>query len=97
MSTCIQKFYQPAETGGSTKKQPHLSNDPTHRSRIEKKASEIPLKYRQSYLRSVSGQAAPRHAIKAFCLECVCWQLKEVVLCPSVSCPLYPYRPYQNG
>ncbi len=34
----------------------------------------------------------PLKAIRATCLECVCWSPKEVKLCPSTLCALYPYR-----
>jgi len=34
----------------------------------------------------------PLQAIRAFCLECVCGQKREVTLCPADHCPLYPYR-----
>lgn len=34
----------------------------------------------------------PVKAIRAFCLSCVGNQPKEVRLCASAGCPLYPYR-----
>lgn len=34
----------------------------------------------------------PIKAIRAKCMDCCCYQAKEVRLCPSVNCPLYPYR-----
>lgn len=34
----------------------------------------------------------PMKAIRAKCLDCTCGQVTEVKLCPSVECPLYPYR-----
>ena len=34
----------------------------------------------------------PIKAIRAKCLDCCCGQKKEVKLCPSTSCPIYPYR-----
>jgi len=34
----------------------------------------------------------PIKAIRAKCLDCCCDQAKEVRLCPSKNCPLYPYR-----
>lgn len=34
----------------------------------------------------------PIKAIRAKCLDCSCGQIAEVRLCPSVNCPLYPYR-----
>ena len=35
----------------------------------------------------------PIKSIRAFCLQCVAGQRKEVELCPSVdTCPLWPFR-----
>lgn len=34
--------------------------------------------------------------IRAKCLDCCCWQRREVQLCTASACPLWPYRPYQN-
>ena len=34
----------------------------------------------------------PIRAIRAKCIECYCGQLKEIRLCPSINCPIYPYR-----
>ena len=36
-------------------------------------------------------------AMNLKCLDCVAFQTKEVKLCPSTNCPLWPFRPYQNG
>jgi len=30
----------------------------------------------------------------SLCLDCTCWQKKEIELCTVSDCPLYPYRPY---
>ena len=35
---------------------------------------------------------SPIKAIREFCLGCVGYQAKEVKLCPSTKCPLYPFR-----
>ncbi len=34
----------------------------------------------------------PVKAIRAKCLDCCCWQLKEVRLCEATGCPIFPYR-----
>ena len=34
----------------------------------------------------------PMKAIRAKCLDCCCFQSKEVKLCPATDCPLWPYR-----
>ena len=34
----------------------------------------------------------PIKAIRKNCLDCTCYQPKEIRLCPIVNCPLYPYR-----
>jgi hypothetical protein len=34
----------------------------------------------------------PVKAIRKKCLDCTCGQMKEIRLCPVVSCACYPYR-----
>ena len=34
----------------------------------------------------------PIKAIRKKCLDCTCGQVKEIRLCPVVSCALWPYR-----
>jgi hypothetical protein len=34
----------------------------------------------------------PIKSIRKKCLDCCCGQVKEVRLCPVVSCACYPYR-----
>ncbi len=34
----------------------------------------------------------PIKAIRKKCLDCCCWQSKEVRLCPVINCAIYPYR-----
>ena len=38
----------------------------------------------------------PVKAIRAKCLDCCCWQVKEVRLCTMTDCPLYPFRMGKN-
>ena len=52
---------------------------------------QVPRKYRAIYERATSGKSR-KAAVRAFCLECVGWQAREVDLCTSPGCPLYPYR-----
>ena len=35
---------------------------------------------------------SPLKSIRANCIDCMCGSKKEVRLCPSVDCPLFPYR-----
>lgn len=35
---------------------------------------------------------SPLKAVRKKCLDCCCNQSKEVLLCPSDDCILYPYR-----
>lgn len=43
----------------------------------------------------------PIQAIRAKCLDCMCWQKTEVRLCPAEDCPIYAYRlgknPFRKG
>jgi hypothetical protein len=59
---------------------------------IEQRRAQIPKLYRAIYDKAVRGNSR-KAAMHAFCLECVCWQIKEVFLCTDLGCPLYPYRP----
>lgn len=34
----------------------------------------------------------PLKAIRKKCLDCSCYQYKEVKLCPLTNCTLWPYR-----
>ena len=34
----------------------------------------------------------PIKAIRKKCLDCSCYQPKEVRLCTVIDCPIYPYR-----
>ncbi len=61
--------------------------------KIARRMKDIPKMYRKIYEKAVTGQSKPA-AIKAFCLECVCWQKKEIIHCTSVVCPLYSVRPF---
>jgi hypothetical protein len=64
---------------------------------IDKRMSDVPIKYKKLYKRCISGQASPRMAIKMHCLECWGWQNKETMACDNAACPLFNHRPYQNG
>jgi hypothetical protein len=70
-------------------------SDPTHGRVIREFALQTPKKYRLNYLRAMSGTSRAA-AVKAKCLDCCCWQRKEVRLCTAVTCPLWMYRPYQK-
>ena len=56
---------------------------------------DIPQRQRGLYLMAKTTHS-PVNAIEAFCLECVCWQPKEVALCTAPRCPLFQYRPFQD-
>ena len=34
----------------------------------------------------------PVKALRKKCLNCMCYQPKEVRLCTGIDCPIYPYR-----
>lgn len=60
------------------------------------KIASVPRLYRKIVQQAIRGSASPRAAIKAQCLECVGYVRTEVILCPSLTCPLYMYRPYKE-
>ena len=49
--------------------------------------------YRKNFDKALLGHSL-RAAIKAKCLDCVCWEKNEVKKCTVVTCPLWLYRPY---
>ena len=59
---------------------------------IEERQEGIPKMYRGIYERAMNGKSR-KAAMHAFCLECCCWQIKEVHQCSDCGCPLYPYKP----
>jgi hypothetical protein len=69
------------------------NQDDRHR-QIDERRAEMPEIHRANYDKAQRGKSM-KAAIKAFCLECVCWQKEEVRLCTSPACPLYSYRPYK--
>jgi len=49
----------------------------------------IPKKYQGMYNRRNKSRKA---AVRSFCLECVGYMEKEVVLCSDEACPLFKWR-----
>jgi hypothetical protein len=64
---------------------------------VAKRVSEAGPLYRQIMVKAYSGDASPRSAIKAQCLHCVGYDREAVTHCTGYSCPLWAFRPYQNG
>jgi hypothetical protein len=46
--------------------------------------------------RALSGDASPRAAIKAKCLECCGYVHADIADCRAVRCQLHAYRPFQS-
>jgi hypothetical protein len=61
--------------------------------KIARRMEEIPKKYRRIYKKAAESRSKSA-AIKAFCLECVCWQKNEIINCSCLTCPLYGVRPF---
>ncbi len=68
----------------------------TREEQIADRRAQMPQIHRSNYDKAVQRKSM-KAAVKAFCLECVCWQKEEVRLCTSLACPLYPYRPYKDS
>lgn len=62
---------------------------------VKDRLAEMPVSCRRSYLSALMARGGAKRAIKAFCLECVCWDRDEVRNCTAVACPLYAYRSYK--
>jgi hypothetical protein len=66
------------------------------RRKIASRIEEIPKKYRKIYKKAVETNSKAA-AVKALCLECVCWQKNEIINCPCLACPLYGVRPFTES
>jgi hypothetical protein len=64
---------------------------------VEKRVAEAGELYRGVVRRAFAGVAPPRQAIRAQCLICVGYVRKDIAECSGFSCPLWKYRPYQEG
>ena len=64
--------------------------------KITERRAQIPRAYKATYDKVVKGKSL-RAAVNAQCLECVCWQRREVTLCTDLACPLFAVRPYQSS
>jgi hypothetical protein len=70
-------------------------------SRIEERAarglSNAPVTVQGLLRRAYEGNASPRQAIKAFCLQCTGYDREAVRKCTAPACPLFAYRPFVAG
>ena len=64
--------------------------------RLKAIAEDAPSKLRL-FERVYGGKTAPRNAIKAFCNECMGFDVDGIRKCSAPACPLYEYRPYRNA
>jgi len=39
-----------------------------------------------------TGELTRTKAIRLKCLDCSCWNAREVRLCPAKLCPIWPFR-----
>lgn len=79
----------PAPNGGSC-----TPNAPRE-ARVAKCLAEGSAMFRPVMEKAYSGDASPRNAIKAKCLECTGFDREVIRSCTGYSCPLWAYRPYQ--
>lgn len=64
----------------------------TNEERIEKHRKQVPKDFLRVYDIAMAGRSL-RAAVNSQCIECMGYSLKEVRLCCSPQCPLFPYRP----
>ena len=65
--------------------------------RITKLIADAPQSVRKTLRDAFSGAASPRGAIRAQCLICVGYDREAIRACTGFSCPLWAYRPFQEG
>lgn len=68
-----------------------IANDKTGRGKI---LDSMPENYKRTFLKAYEGKSKTT-AIKAKCLDCCCFVMKEIELCSTTSCALWDYRPYK--
>ena len=56
-----------------------------------RKLQDVPKRFHQLYRQAWGGKWR-KSAIRAFCVECVCYESREVIRCTSPTCPLYEFR-----
>jgi hypothetical protein len=76
-----------------TKTAPGLSTPRAER--IAEHRQDMPRQFRRVYDVAMTGRSL-RAAINSQCIECMGYVFKEVKLCCSPQCPLFPYRPVQG-
>jgi len=57
-------------------------------------AGAVPSYARAHAAKARQGRVGSLIALK--CLECCCWEKREVAACTVTTCPLYPLRPYSD-
>ena len=67
----------------------------TREERIAKQLADCSPMYLPVMEKAYSGDASPRKAIKAMCLQCTGYDRATIRGCTGYSCPLWEYRPYQ--
>lgn len=56
----------------------------------------VSKKYRKCIYTSFFSTTKAKNAIKAKCLDCVCFDIPEIKNCSVSTCPLHNIRPYQD-
>lgn len=58
--------------------------------------ANAPASAKNTLSRAFSGNASPRQAIRAKCLDCARFDRSEIKNCACHLCPLWAYRPFEN-
>ena len=81
------------------KHQTKFYNQPVHMSmklererQIAERRAHMPKQYRSVYDRAMTGRSR-KAAMRAFCVACCGYEIREVFICSDLACPLWPYRP----
>ncbi len=55
----------------------------------------VPERFQKVFKKAYEKKSM-RAAVNSKCLDCTCFQVKEIRDCSVHGCPLWKYRPYQN-
>ena len=73
-----------------------MNRSPTQQLKVDKYLLATPVSSRGILSKAFAEEGSPRQAIKAKCLDCCSFDRSEITHCTVVTCPLHPWRPFQE-
>lgn len=86
------KKKKPGRPKGATRKMPVV---PEYRVKEALNDEFLPVRYQQKLRRALTGNSRV-DSMDMFCIMCMGYSYEDVKHCPSVTCPLWRWRPGGN-